>query len=627
MLYFYGGLAGIGRFALLLLSYIVLLTLALALSLMLRFDFYVEPQYWERFRRTVVWLLPLKLIMLWAFGQFRTLLTYFSLPDAKGIAAAMGISGLIALIVWFIFGGENVVPRGVIVSDMVVSFLTFASFRICLRIYREKIIGIAPGIPVGHARRTAIIGAGTAGAALLRDIQARRGLGLDVVCFIDDDRRKIGSTLHGKQVLGPTTRLEALASELELQKVIIAMPSATPALIKRLAGQIHSADLDHEILPSVVQLLHREVTVTHLRSVNPEDLLGREPVVLNHEGIGGLIREKVVLITGAGGSIGSELCRQVAVQNPSKLVLVERSEAALFAIEQELMRTHRHVELVCSASSICDELVIGRLLEKVSPQIIFHAAAHKHVPLMEIQPAEALRNNVVGTEIMARLAERHKVHKFILISTDKAVNPTSVMGATKRLAEMVIEEYQSISEGNSSYAAVRFGNVLGSSGSVVPTFRRQIAEGGPVTVTHPNVTRYFMSIPEAVGLILQSAHQAQGGEIFVLDMGDPVKITDLARQMIELSGLVPGEDIKIAFTGLRPGEKLFEEPIHAKENIEPTIHPKVRKLRNNRGASTVGLVQELVSSHKELTADGERVKQWLSTKVPEYIMWEGGSSL
>ena len=613
----YNRLTFIGRLCVLLAAYLAILFLSLVIALLLRFDFNVGPEYWARFWKTIGWLLPLKLAALAFFGQFRTLLTYFSLPDAKRIAAAMGSSALVAFAAWFVIGGTYVVPRGVIVSDMVLSFLGLTAFRTALRIYREKLSAPTVGSGTGRKRRAAILGAGTAGAALLRDIQGRQGLGLDVVCFVDDDRSKIGGTIHGKQVLGPTRSLASLVEELDLQKIIIAMPTAKPAVIKRLVEQINALGIDHDILPSVAQLLHRQVTVSHLRRVDPEDLLGREAVALDHEGIKALIKGKVVMVTGAGGSIGSELCRQIAEQNPSKLILVERSEPALFAIEQELLGSHRYIDLVACASSVCDEESISRIFSKNRPHLVFHAAAHKHVPLMESQPAEAIRNNSIGTEIVARMASLHGTTKFILVSTDKAVNPTNVMGASKRLAEMLLEQ-KSATETGCAFAAVRFGNVLGSSGSVVPTFRRQIAAGGPLTVTHPEVTRYFMSIPEAVGLILQSALQAQGGEIFVLDMGEPVKIVDLARQMIELSGFKPDEDIKITFTGLRPGEKLYEEPIHEMENVEPTSHRKVRLLRNNRSNGVGGIVSELHSIYREAAGDSGRLKAWLSAKIPEY---------
>ena len=618
----YNRLTSFGRFVVLLAAYSGILFLSLVLALFLRFDFRVEQEYWTRLWKSLVWLLPLKLVALAFFGQFRALLTYFSLPDAKRIAASMGSAGVAALIVWFALGGGDSVPRGVIVSDIIISFFALTAFRISLRMYREKLAAPAAGPAFSRKRRAAIVGAGSAGAALLRDIQGRQGLGLEVVCFIDDDRAKIGSSLHGKQVLGPTRRLEALATELDLQKIIIAMPTAKPAVIKKIVEQINSLGIDHDILPSVAQLLHRQVTVSHLRHVDPEDLLGREAVSLDHAGIANLIKGKVVLVTGAGGSIGSELCRQIAEQNPARLILVERSEPALFAIEQELIGSHRHVELVPCASSVCDEGAVDRIMARHRPSLVFHAAAHKHVPLMESQPAEALRNNAIGTDVVARIALKHGARKFVLVSTDKAVNPTNVMGASKRLAEMLLENHHQHS-GGCALAAVRFGNVLGSSGSVVPTFRRQIAAGGPITVTHPEVTRYFMSIPEAVGLILQSALQAEGGEIFVLDMGEPVKIADLARQMIELCGFKPYEDIKITFTGLRPGEKLYEEPIHEMENVEPTAHPKIRRLRNNRSNATGALAEELVSLLLNAADDAQQLRKWLAGKIPEYSNGQG----
>jgi len=611
-------LRSIGRSVLLFIVYTALLLGSLFTALLLRFDFVVPAEYSRSFLWSAPWIIALKLLLLALFGQFKSLLTFFSLPDAKRIAAAVGIASALELAVWYVMKGNGVIPRGVILSDAVISFLALAGMRIALRVYREQTEGINR-LPSGarNRRRAVIVGAGSAGAALLRDIQSRRGLGLDVVCFLDDDRAKIGSSLHGKPVLGPLRKLSQVVRDFELQKVIVAMPNAKPNVIKKLVDQSNSLGVDHDILPSVAQLLHRQVTVSHLRRVDPEDLLGRAPVSLDEQGISGLIKGKVVVVTGAGGSIGSELCRQIAGQNPSKLVLVERSEPALFAIEQELIGSHRHVDLVPCASSVCDEDSLSRVFAKYRPSLVFHAAAHKHVPLMERQPAEAILNNAIGTEIVARLADQHGTAKFVLVSTDKAVNPTNVMGASKRLAELIVGEYQAKQSG-CYYATVRFGNVLGSSGSVVPTFRKQIAQGGPVTVTHPEVTRYFMSIPEAVGLILQSALQAKGGEIFVLDMGEPVKITDLARQMIELCGFRPDEDIEITYTGLRPGEKLYEEPIHEMENVEPTRHPKIRRLRNNRSNAGAGLSTELVSALRNSADDTHQIKQWLAGKIPEY---------
>jgi FlaA1/EpsC-like NDP-sugar epimerase len=610
--------AVLGRFVVLLGSYVMIVFLSLLAALFLRFDFSVAPEYWTRFWNSIVWLLPLKMGMLGIFGQFRTLLTYFSLPDAKRLAAAMGSCAFIALAYWFVTGGLEVVPRGVIVTDMVLSFLGLATFRIGLRIYRERLSDQESGVAASRKRRAVIVGAGSSGAALLRDIQGRRGIGVEVVCFVDDDRRKIGGTLHGKPVVGPVRKISGWVRELDIQKVIFAMPKAKPAVIRSLVEKLNAIGIEPDILPSVTQLVHRQVTVEHLRHVNPEDLLGREPVALNETGIGSLLKDKIILVTGAGGSIGSELCRQIADQNPHKLVLLERAEPALFAIEQELRASHPHLELVCSTASACDEQSLACLFCEHQPHLVFHAAAHKHVPLMESQPYQALRNNARGTEIAARLAQQHGVKKFILVSTDKAVNPTNVMGATKRLAEMILEEKQTNDPNGCAFSAVRFGNVLGSSGSVVPTFRRQIAKGGPVTVTHPEVTRYFMSIPEAVGLILQSALQSKGGEIFVLDMGNPIKIVDLARQMIELCGFKPDEDIKVVFTGLRPGEKLYEEPIHEMENVEPTEHPKIRRLRNGRANPASGLAKMLEESCRDVDTNAEKIRFWLRERVPEY---------
>jgi FlaA1/EpsC-like NDP-sugar epimerase len=355
--------------------------------------------------------------------------------------------------------------------------------------------------------------------------------------------------------------------------------------------------------------------------VNPEDLLGREAVPLNDDAISQLLRNKVVMVTGAGGSIGSELCRQVASHAPRRLILVERNEPSLFTIEQELLHEMESPDLEPLAASVCNEERMEAIFREYKPEIIFHAAAHKHVPLMERQPAEAILNNNIGTMVVAQAASRHRAERFVLVSTDKAVNPTNVMGATKRVAEMIAQSIQH-SEGNGTiYSVVRFGNVLGSSGSVIPTFRKQIGKGGPITVTHPDVTRYFMSIPEAVGLILQSATQAKGGEINVLDMGQPIKISDLAKQMIQLSGLILDKDIKIEYTGLRPGEKLYEEPIHEGEDIKPTPHPKIKWL--DRNSNSKDILGELNTLHRDLYSHkNEHLKGWLANMVPEYIPWD-----
>jgi len=584
------------------LLYGAVVTLSLAAALLLRFDLRVPGDFWERFWLNLPWIVALKLLLLAVFGQFRSLLTYFSLPDAKMIAMAMGSAAVIEMGVWFAFSGVGVVPRGTIVSDAILSFVGLCATRTGLRLYRERFLAGA-SVPLALRKRVAIVGAGQAAADLLRDIHSRPALGLDVVCLLSDDKSKIGGTMHGKPVLGPISHLPQIAKAVGLQKVILAMSDAKPAFVAGLIKEVNSLGLDHDVLPTVAQLVHRRVSVSHLRHVEPSDLLGRDEIKLDEAGISNMLRDKVVLVTGAGGSIGSELCRQVAELAPASLLLVDRSEPALFAIEQELKRLNPDCKLVPRVYDVCNAEQMERFMASHKPAFIFQAAAHKHVPLMEEQPEEALRNNVFGTALVARLAAQHAAEKFVLVSSDKAASPCNVMGASKRLAEMVVEEIHASSQRACAFCAVRFGNVLGSSGSVVPIFRRQIADGGPVTVTHSDATRFFMSLPEAVGLILQSAMMAEGGETFVLDMGAAIRIDDLARQMIELSGLVPGEDIQIIYTGLRPGERLHEEPVHLSADVVGTRHPKVRSLRRQGPEPGRDLVSALVSQHRLFAHD------------------------
>jgi len=603
-------------------TYAAIMGVCLWFSVLLRFDFSVPEDYWIGFKVTVIWLLPLKLLSLLVFGQFRTLLTFFSLSDGKRLLMAMGSSSLIAMGIWSLSDGNMVVPRGVILMDFILSLAGLASLRTAMRIYREQFV-VQGNASSMKRKRVAIIGAGSAGSVLFREIQSKPGLGMDVVCFIDDDTDKVGGTLHGRKIAGRRADLPKLIDKLNISRAIIAMPTATPGVIRETVDILNGAGIEHDILPSVTQILHKHVSVNHLRHVEPEDLLGRKPVALDEQGIRELLGGKTVMVTGGGGSIGSELCRQVASHHPAKLILVERSEPALFVIEQELRASYPSLVIKPLASSVTRQKRMEDIFQRYRPDIVFHAAAHKHVPLMESQPMEAVLNNVFGTYMVAYLAASHGAEKFVLVSTDKAVNPTNVMGATKRLAELVIAEIQRSHPGT-CFAAVRFGNVLGSSGSVIPIFRNQISGGGPIKVTHPDITRYFMSIPEAVGLVLQSAWQArEGGEVFVLDMGDPVKIVDLARQMIELSGFKPDKDIKIEFTGLRPGEKLYEEPIHEKENVQRTTHPKILILREERDSLKCAVIADLKQLVEIMdTPEPEAVKAWIAARIVEYQVWK-----
>jgi len=419
-------------------------------------------------------------------------------------------------------------------------------------------------------------------------------------------------------VVGPLEDIPRRKDQLGLAEVVIAMPSAPAKRIGEVVSLLQQASLKHVTVPSIDQLTSGAVRISQLRPVKIEDLLGRESIDLKLDEIRGVLKGRTVLVTGAGGSIGSELCRQVAAFHPHRLLLVEQSEVQLFQIEQQLIKLGHGGSIVPVIADILDQARMNAILQHHQPTVIFHAAAHKHVTMMEIQPGEAIKNNSFGTAKLAELAIEHRVERFVMISTDKAVNPTSVMGASKRLAEIFLQAFARENPGGTRFIAVRFGNVLGSSGSVVPIFERQIAEGGPVTVTHPDVVRYFMTIPEAVGLVLQSCAQGKGGEIFVLDMGKPVKIAELARQMIRLSGLEPDRDIEIKFTGLRPGEKLYEELCHLRANCTETDHARIQRLTSEP------MALHQVRSHlcwlsQELhTASPDELKIMLQDLLTEY---------
>ena len=604
------------RWSILLLLYAILCAASWGLAFAIRFDGVIPSVYRGLFWQSLPWVVVLKLLLLSAFGQFNSLLTFFSLPEAKRLVIAMFMAAALLLTAWYVGPAEQLPPRGVILVDFFTSCIALGLARTGMRLYREK-SSLDPKERMPGLRRVAIIGAGSAGAALLREIKSKPGLGMSVQCFVDDDRDKIGNTIHGKRVDGPIGRIAAIKEAYDLNKAIIAMPQASPLTIKKTVEHLNACGLEHDILPSMSQLLHKRVSVSLLRHVDPEDLLGRESVELQVNSIAELINGETVLVTGAGGSIGSELCRQIAALGPSRFVMVERSEPGLFAIEQEIKTDFPQLEVKPITASVCNKERLENVFCFHRPSLVFHAAAHKHVPLMESQPQEAILNNCLGSLNVAELAVAHGCRRAILVSTDKAVNPTNVMGATKRVAELIWMQLNREQIAGCRFSSVRFGNVLGSSGSVIPTFRRQISIGGPVTVTHPEITRYFMSIPEAVGLILQSAAQSMGGEIFVLEMGEAVKILDLARQMISLSGFEPEIDIQIVFTGLRPGEKLYEEPIHKAENVDPTSHPKIYRLTSkDEVKDTVAALNSIKQTLCRMQS--QQLKDWLKQQVPEY---------
>jgi FlaA1/EpsC-like NDP-sugar epimerase len=418
-----------------------------------------------------------------------------------------------------------------------------------------------------------LIGAGSAGVQVARQVASRPDMGIAPVGFLDDDPIKHGSEVHGVRVLGGTEALVDMVSRHQITEVIITIAHASTAEIRRIVGLCDEAGVTTKIIPGLHEILDGRVELSRIRSVSIDDLLGREAVSLDLDLVSSFIAGQSVLVTGAGGSIGSELCRQIARLAPERLVLVERAEPSLFYVHRELHAAFPDLEIVAAMADVGDGERIDAIFERYTPQVVFHAAAHKHVPLMEHNAGEAIKNNVFGTRTVARAADRFRAGTFVLVSTDKAVNPTSVMGATKRVAEVLV---QAMGQGSETrYVAVRFGNVLGSAGSVIPIFREQIAAGGPVTVTHPDMQRYFMTIPEASQLVVQAGAMGEGGEIFALDMGEPVRIVDLAEDMIRLSGLEPGADIDIVFSGIRPGEKLFEELGFDAEAMDKTRHPKI----------------------------------------------------
>jgi FlaA1/EpsC-like NDP-sugar epimerase len=584
----------------------------------LRFDFAVPANFRAERLASLFPLIAVKLLLLVALRQFNTMLTYFSLPDLLRVVWAMSTASFLGFLVGVFAPLGLIVPRGVLLIDLMLSVASLCTFRLALRLLREQRGGA--GSKIKNRRRVAIVGAGSVGANLARECASGRARGLLPVVFMDDDPQKRGGFVHGIRVAGRPDEVEAIRERYGFDQVILAIPSAPEKRVREIITLMAAQGLAVDTVPSIDDLTSGRVKVSKIRPVDVEDLLGREAVQLDSAGIAASVKDQVVMVTGAGGSIGSELCRQIAACNPSRLLLVEQSEGALFLIEQELFGAGFGGIIQPIVADILDRPRIRQVLERYKPARIYHAAAHKHVYLMERQPAEAVKNNALGTLLLAEEAIAHGVQAFVFISTDKAINPTSVMGASKRLAELALRQlHVSGKAGATRLMAVRFGNVLGSSGSVVPIFKRQIAEGGPVTVTHPEVTRYFMTIPEAVGLVLQASVLGEGGEIFVLDMGNPVKIADLARQMIQLSGLEPDVDIEIKFIGLKPGEKLYEELQHHTEQHVPTTHPRIRKFVAPSEATLAGVHEAIEHTVPNLHRwEANEVKSWLNTQIPEY---------
>lgn len=549
------------------------------LSFAIRFDGVIPIGY---LRACLLAALPLSLINLiffYLFGLYNQIWSYASIDALLSVVYAVSC-GALGGMVYLLFAGGSRFPYSVVILAWMINLLLIGGSRFVWRIVREKVFRKSNGN--GGSKRVIIYGAGDAGEAILREMQRRGDAGYKPVCFVDDDINKKGMKIHGVRVLGVREDLQKLIKPKKVDEVIIAIPSASGSTIKSITEECKKANVKCKTLPPIYDLFNGKVGIKDIRDVDVEDLLGREQVKFDLEDIRKGIEGKVVLITGAGGSIGSELSRQIALCAPGRLVLVGHGENSIYHIDLEMHEKFSDLEVQSIIGNVRDRDKMFKIMQTHRPDFVFHAAAYKHVHLMEAHPDEAILNNVYGTKNVAEAAIDAGVEKFILISTDKAVNPKGVMGYSKRLAELIVLGLQG--KGRTKFIVTRFGNVLGSRGSVIPLFKRQIKKGGPLTVTHPDVVRFFMTIPEAVHLVIRAALMGRGGEVFVLDMGEPMKIADLAKELITLSGREVDKDIKIEFTGLRPGEKLFEELAGKKERLEGTSHKKIYVAKPSHGS-------------------------------------------
>ena len=537
----------------------------LALLTRFEFDFHqIPPEFLKVIYEYGPFIIVVTLIIFTFFHVYSSLWEYAGIEEVFSLIAACLLSAVAKIVV--ISFTWSTMPRSWYVLDTMYLMILIGATRVSYRLIRLRRQNRK--FPWVKRKKVMIIGGGEAGRTMITEIQNSKYLDQKVACIIDDDPKKIGRYIKGIKVVGNRDSIKKNVKRYNIQQIILTIPSVNSARIRPIVEICQDTNCELMILPGVYQLVTGEVKASKLRPVKIEDLLGRDEVHINLNEIMDYVSGKVIMVTGGGGSIGSELCRQIAEHRPKQLIIFDIYENNAYDIQQELVRKHPELDLVVLIGSVRDENRIDSIFEQYHPEIIYHAAAYKHVPLMEDSPNEAIKNNVLGTYNMVRMADKWNVKRFVQISTDKAVNPTNIMGASKRICEMIIQTYNK--ESNTEYVAVRFGNVLGSNGSVIPLFKKQIAEGGPVTVTHPEIIRYFMTIPEAVSLVLQAGAYAKGGEIFVLDMGDPVKILDLAKNMIRLSGYKVDQDIKIEFTGLRPGEKLFEELLMDEEGMTDT---------------------------------------------------------
>lgn len=593
---------------------ILAITAASALGLLMRFDLsYAEIS--NKLWIEMIWrYLPINIVItiavFYAFHLYQSLWSYAGTMEMTSTVEACVLSSMLQAIGMMLLNYR--MPRSYyFLYGMCLLFLVIMS-RFAYRMFRTW---VEKRTQKAINRNVMVIGAGEAGNSLIREINSSRHVKKNVMCVIDDDPKKIGNYIHGVKVVGSRADILECAAQYDIDEIILALPSISKKEQKEILDICKETKCDLKTLPGIYQLVNGEVNVSQLRKVDVVDLLGRDPIEVDLDSIMGYVNDKVVLVTGGGGSIGSELCRQIATKKPKQLIIVDIYENSAYDIQQELKLNHPDLNLVVLIASVRNTLRMERIFSEYHPDIVYHAAAHKHVPLMEDSPNEAIKNNVMGTWKTAQAAVDAGVKKFVMISTDKAVNPTNIMGATKRICEMIVQAYNNRS--NTEFVAVRFGNVLGSNGSVIPLFRKQIAAGGPVTVTHPDIIRYFMTIPEAVSLVLQAGAYAKGGEIFVLDMGEPVRILDLATNLIKLSGYNE-EDIEIKFTGLRPGEKLYEELLMKEEGMKDTAN-KLIHIGKPIEFDEKDFFNKLEYLKEESRSEEIDVQAWIKELVPTYM--------
>ncbi|HBC95433.1 MAG TPA: nucleoside-diphosphate sugar epimerase [Clostridium sp.] len=597
---------------------VLFLIASLYFALLLRFDFNIPPEYMIFLKLSIIPVVIITLIMNKIFNLYDRIWKYASVEELFSIVYSVSLANLIFIIYSYLINYKFLenrfyrFPYTVHIIFWILSVLALGGIRFVYRVSEDRNKGEYKN---RREKRLLIVGAGDASAMLIREIKKHKNFNYDIIGLIDDDRAKKKKLINGIKVLGGRDEIQRICKDKSIEEIIIAMPSADIKTKRKIINICKTTKCKLKTLPGIYEMIDGNVNMSKIRDVNIEDLLGREEVKLNNENINKYIKGKVILVTGGGGSIGSELCRQIARFGPGMLLIFDIYENNVYDVEMELNYKYPKLNKKIIIGSIRDVNRLEDIFQKYRPQVVFHAAAHKHVPLMENNPAEAVKNNIIGTYNVLKCCDKFKVGRFVQISTDKAVNPTSVMGATKRFCEIMVQAFDEDSE--TEYVAVRFGNVLGSNGSVIPLFKKQIAHGGPVTVTHPEINRFFMTIPEAAQLVIQAGAIARGGEIFVLDMGKPVKIVDLAKDLITLSGYEPGVDIKIKYTGLRPGEKLYEEPLMNEVALTSTEHDKIFVEKPNR--IDMNFVEKSIEDFgKVVNGDREQVIKLIEEKVPTY---------